>query len=388
MTQSVKKARNGDMVVFAINGVLAATWFSRLPDIKTIMEITPAQLSLLLLGIAGGSLIALPLAGRVLQQVGSVLGVRIGVSLSMVALLLAAGAVTLQKNLWPAIVALFIMGLGLGLWDVGQNLEGTVIERALGRSIMPWFHAAFSGGTLIGAGFAIPLVHFEVSILIHCAAVAVLSVALAWWGTSRFEPAKPEHAAKATSRQRSAWSEPRTLLVGVMVLAAAFTEGAANDWLAIAFVEGHETSKTLGVVAFAVFLTFMTAGRIAGTFALDRFGRVVVLRMLFASAVVGSALVVFGSTSFAFVGAAIWGVGASLGFPVGMSAAADDPARAAARLSVVATIGYLAFLGGPPLLGFLGNEFGVLRSLVVVGLVSVLALLVVPTARPLRTLTN
>ena len=59
-------------------------------------------------------------------------------------------------------------------------------------------------------------------------------------------------------------------------------------------------------------------------------------------------------------GILVWGLGASLGFPVGMSAAADDPSRAAARVSVVATIGYAAFLAGPPLLGLLGDQIGTL----------------------------
>ena len=83
----------------------------------------------------------------------------------------------------------------------------------------------------------------------------------------------------------------------------------------------------------------------------------------------------------AFIGCAIWGVGASLGFPVGMSAAADDPERAAMRLSVVATIGYTAFLAGPPLLGFLGDHFGILNALLAVGAISMLAILIVPVAK-------
>ena len=85
----------------------------------------------------------------------------------------------------------------------------------------------------------------------------------------------------------------------------------------------------------------------------------------------------------AFVGTAVWGLGASLGFPVGMSAAADDPSRAAPRLSTVSSIGYCAFLAGPPALGFLGDQFGSLRSLLLVGAVGALAILVVPIARPL-----
>ena len=83
----------------------------------------------------------------------------------------------------------------------------------------------------------------------------------------------------------------------------------------------------------------------------------------------------------AFVGAAVWGVGAALGFPVGMSASADDAERAAARMSVVATIGYVAFLAGPPVLGLLGDQVGVLHSLLVVGALALLALAVVPAVR-------
>jgi MFS family permease len=125
----------------------------------------------------------------------------------------------------------------------------------------------------------------------------------------------------------------------------------------------------------------MTGGRLLGVRLLDRHGRVPVLRALFALATLGSLLVVLGSTPVAFVGVVLWGIGASLGFPIGMSAAADDPARAAARLSVVSTIGYLAFIAGPPLLGLLGDHVGVLRSLLVVGLLALPAIAAVPAVR-------
>ncbi|MGB4808596.1 MAG: MFS transporter, partial [Candidatus Phosphoribacter baldrii] len=106
-----------------------------------------------------------------------------------------------------------------------------------------------------------------------------------------------------------------------------------------------------------------------------------VLRATFGLALVGAGLVVFGGPWLAFVGAALWGLGASLGFPVGMSAAADDPARAAARVSVVSTIGYAAFLVGPPLLGFVGDRVGVLRALLVVGLALVVTFGALPAMR-------
>ena len=385
--QTVVAARNGDLVVFAMNGFAFASWMSRVPDVREILDLTPGMLSVLLLSVSAGSLLGLPVAGRIAHRFGAVASVRIGLSLAAPGIVLAALAVHFELGRFLVMPGLFLLGLGMGVWDVAQNLEGTVIERALDKAIMPWFHAAFSGGTVLAALIGAGLVWLKVPLLVHLGVVAVLTVVAVWWGTGRFLPSQStsddvEDAASAPAvAQRSAWSEPRTLLIGVMVLAAAFTEGTANDWMAVAFVDGHDVDKALGVLALAVFLTFMTAGRVLGAGLLDRYGRVPVLRVLFASAIVGCLLVVFGNTWLAFIGCAIWGVGASLGFPVGMSAAADDPERAAMRLSVVATIGYTAFLAGPPLLGFLGDHFGILNALLAVGAISALAILIVPVAK-------
>lgn len=381
----VTSARNGDLVVFALNGFALASWMSRIPDVKQILHLTPGTLSVLLLAVSAGSLIGLPLAGRLAHRYGAESIVRLGLALAMSGELLAAIAVQFAGSPWWVVPGLLFVGLGNGVWDVSQNLEGTRIETALGKAIMPWFHAAFSGGTVVAALIGAAMTALKVPILVHIGIIVVLAVVAVLRGTGQFLPThvdEPLAEGETKPVVKSAWLEPRTLLIGLIVLSAAFAEGTANDWMAVAFVDGHQLSNAMGVVAFAVFLVFMTAGRILGTGLLDRYGRVTVLRILFAMAIVGCLLVVFGPTWLAFIGAAIWGVGASLGFPVGMSAAADDPARAPMRLSVVATIGYTAFLAGPPFLGFLGDHLGVLRALIVVGAISLIAILIVPVTKP------
>lgn len=386
MTRAVR-ARNALFAVFAANGFALASWMARVPDVKDLLQLTPGQLSVLLLSISVGALIGLPTAGRISSRIGAKNTVRLALAILVPGLLLAAIAVTYGGSMYLAIPGLFLLGLGNGIWDVAQNIEGTLVERGVNRAIMPWFHAAFSGGTVLGALVGALIVALRVPIFAHMAVVAVGVTVLTLAATGPFLSAagtssEPDGGDGASAvRGRSAWTEPRTLLIGLMVLAAAFTEGTANDWMAVAFVEGHGIDNALGVVALAVFLTFMTAGRIFGTVLLDRYGRVTVLRLMFVLAIVGCLLVVFAPTWLAFVGAAVWGVGASLGFPVGMSAAGDDPARAPMRISVVSTIGYGAFLGGPVLLGFLGDHVGVLKALLVVGVVSLVALLVVPAAK-------
>jgi len=147
----------------------------------------------------------------------------------------------------------------------------------------------------------------------------------------------------------------------------AFAEGSANDWLALSIVDGHGAANSTGALVFGVFVASMTVGRLGGVRLLDRFGRVPVLRVSAALAIVGLLMVIFvPNLAIAIVGVVLWGLGASLGFPVAMSAAADDARTAAARVSAVATIGYFAFLVGPPAIGFLGEHFGLLRGLLLV----------------------
>ena len=151
-------------------------------------------------------------------------------------------------------------------------------------------------------------------------------------------------------------------MIGGMVFALAVTEGTANDWLAVALIDGYGVERWIGVVGFGLFVTSMTAGRIWGTVLLDRYGRVAVLWSTMVAAGVGVLLIVFGQTpALVIIGIVLWGIGASLGFPVGMSAAADEEEHAPARVSVVSTVAYTAFLAGPPLLGFLGDQVGTLQ---------------------------
>jgi predicted MFS family arabinose efflux permease len=380
------RARVAVVITFATSGIAFASFASRTPAVREALGLTTAQLGLLLLCMSAGSIAGLPLSGPIVHRFGTARGVlggalTLGIGLGLTALGLAAGAVV------PAAAGLVLVGLGIGVWDVSMNVEGADVERRLGRSLMPRLHAAFSLGTVVGAGIGTLTAAAAIPIAAQVGAIAVLAPVLMVWSTRRFlpRPAPVTEERASGSGVLKAWREPRTLLVGLLVLAFAFTEGSANDWIAVALVDGHQASETIGAVAFGLFVVAMTVGRLFGGTALERFGRVAVLRATAAFALVGLLLVLLGgSTAVALVGALFWGVGASLGFPVGMSAAADDPARAAARVSVVSSIGYTAFLAGPPLIGLLAQLDGILTALFVVVGALVLGLLASGATRPLR----
>ncbi|MBA2463828.1 MAG: MFS transporter, partial [Nocardioidaceae bacterium] len=144
--------------------------------------------------------------------------------------------------------------------------------------------------------------------------------------------------------------------------------------------------QSVGAAGFGVFVAAMTLGRLFGGTQVERYGRVTVLRftaILVASGVL--AVVLSPGLPGALVGAALWGVGASLGFPLGMSAAADEEDRSAIRLSVVSSIGYTAFLGGPPLVGLLADHVGVRQAVLVACGAAALGMLSARAAAPRRT---
>ena len=375
---------------FVATGFAFASWASEIPQVRDRLGLSSAGLGLVLLSIAAGSVIALPLAGPLVARIGSLRTVQLMAGLDGVALLVVG--VGYLGGVVPVVTGLFLFGLAQGTWDVAMNVQGAVVERRLGRAIMPRFHAGFSIGTVAGALGGAGVVALGAPVTAHLVAVGVLVAALVPFAVRGFVPDTDELVETGTDAPapapRSAlvaWREPRTLLVGLFVLAFAFAEGTGNDWTSVALIDGYETSKVVSILDFATFLAAMTAGRWFGPHLLDRYGRVVVCRTMAVASVAGLLLFVFGGhLPLAFVGAVLWGAGLSLGFPVGMSAGADEPAYAASRVSVVASVGYVAFLGGPPLIGFLGAHVGVLHALTAVAVLLALAVAVAGNVAPLR----
>jgi predicted MFS family arabinose efflux permease len=391
----VRAATRATYLVFAVSGFGFASWASRIPQVKARLGLDPAALGLLLLAIALGSVVSLPLAGTLVARWGSRWTATVMATLSTAALLTVAFGYL--AGVVPVAIGLFFFGVSAGIWDVSMNVQGAAVERRLGRSIMSRFHAAWSLGTVAGALIGAIMVALHVPVTAHLAVAALVEGPVVWVVARRFvsdvadEPGVAEVAGatgedgKSGSRGSAltAWREPRTLLIGLFVLAFAFAEGTGNDWISVAVIENYKAPATLGTLTFAVFLAAMTAGRWWGTALLDRYGRVPATRSLAALAVVGLVLFIAGpALPAAFLGAILWGGGTSLGFPTGMSAAADDPALAARRVGVVASIGYCAFLGGPPLIGFLGDHVTVRHALLVVVVLLALAVLIAGALRP------
>jgi fucose permease len=369
--------------MFALSGLSIATWVSRLPAIRDGLDLTTGNVGVLIFGMSAGSILGLLLSAWLL----STLGPRRGMALSMILVAVGLAIVGIGAGVLVSPVVVFIglaiFGYGNGSVDVMMNVEGAAVEKELGKTVLPLMHALFSAGTVAGAGIGAAASALSIDVTWHAIGMSVLLVVSVLVAV-RFVPIRqdltavqPEDRAPFGERVREkllVWADPRLVFIGLIMLGMAFAEGSANDWLPIAVVDGHDQSNTTGAIVFGVFVGAMTVGRVAGGPLIDRFDRVSVLRISAATGIVGLALFIFSPVfPVAIVGAVLWGLGCSLGFPVGMSAAADDPRHAAARVSAVAMIGYCAFLVGPPLIGIVADHVGILNALLIVFVLMVVA---------------
>jgi len=183
----------------------------------------------------------------------------------------------------------------------------------------------------------------------------------------------------------SPWRDPRAVAIGLIALAFAMAEGAGSNWISLTVIDRHHTTATVGTLAYATFLSSVTLGRSLGSVIVDRVGRPGALRAA-AATVSGVVLFALGPSVWtAFTGALLWGTGAALGFPLTLSAGADDPVHAADRVGVITSIGYCGFVGGPPLIGFLAGHVALAPALLVVAVFMAGSVPLARAARPPRT---
>jgi predicted MFS family arabinose efflux permease len=390
----LSQAARATYMVFAACGFTLATFVSRIPQLRDNLKLSAAQLGIVLLTAAAGSLISRLFSQPVVTRLGQ------RGTVTVASITAAGGVVGVGLSdfagLTALIVGLLLLGLAASVWDVAMNVQAATVERALGRSAMSRFHAAFSVGTVAGALVGVAMVAGGVPVATHmvfASFVTGLSVPIAarHYLPDRHGWAPEDHAAARTDGGRragpSAWREPRTWLIGLFVLAFAFGEGAANDWISIALIDGYHTRAVLGTIAFTTFLVAVTTARWFGSGLLNTYGRVTVLRVSGVIVIVGLLLFIFGPNLIvAFAGIVLWGVGIAFGYPVGISAGSDDPVHAVGRVTVISTIGKFATFAGPPLIGLLGDHLTVLRALLVVAALQGVAVMIASATRPLPAL--
>ena len=384
MTSTIDQRRWALFSLFFLAGLTLSSWVTRTPAIRDLLDASTAQMGLVLLGLSAGSMLGILASGPLCLHFGARPVITVG-NLGVVASMPTIGLGAAAGSAVLVVAGLFLFGAGAGGADVAMNVEGADVEKIIQRPFLPLLHGGFSFGTVIGAVTGIGAIAAGLAVTWHLAAVGVVGVGLFLSairhlppGTGRRRPGD-QHA--QTTNRSDIWRDPRLLLIGLVVLAMALAEGAANDWLPLVMVDGHGLDPALGSVVYAVFAASMTAGRFAGGPVIARLGRGPALAWSAVLGAIGILLVsVVDNAVVASAAVVLWGLGASLGFPVALSLAADSGPNPATRVAVASTIGYLAFLVGPPLLGLVGDDVGLRTALLVPMAMMVIGAVIAPLA--------
>ena len=338
-----------------------------------------------------GSLLTLPTSGPLVTAIGARASGRIGVSTWALGVS-CAGVGALHASIPLATLGLVLLAAGNGLWGATMNIEAGLVQAAVRRTVVPIIQAMYAVGMLSGALLGALASQLGLPLGVHLFGLAALELiacgtAVGFYLTKEevasIAPVKDTDSGEgeeASSKKtkgltRVAWREKQTVLIALMVMSAGLVEGAANDWLNLSMVDGYGFSTAAASAAFAFFLLMMTIMRFASPRLEARLGAPALLRITFFGAVVGLLLVAFAPHhTLAVAGVALWGIGASLGFPLGISALSTDPVMTPARVSVLSTVNYGAALIGPPLLGIIADHIGYHRALAFVALPVLLAI--------------
>lgn len=379
MMKSVTRRKYSILAIMLVFGFAFSSWVTRTPAVKSAVDASTATMGMILFGISVGSMLGVVSSGPLTRRYGARAVLTVGTTSGIAGVGLIAAAVGFS-NPYGLFFGLLFFGAGSGLCEIALNIEGAAIEEVLGRPVLPALHGCFSLGTVVGALVGLLMTAVSFPVVWHLAIAAVLMLLVSLWAVPGV-PARSGVVARAhrgdsgsRQRERSIWRDPVLVLIAVVVLATAFAEGSANDWLPILIVDTHAASETLGSLVFAGFALTMTIGRFLGTPAIVRFGRARVLQLSMLIGLIGVLGVVFApNVVVSAVAVVFWGLGAALGFPVAISAAGMSEDRSSQRVSAVTSAGYLAFLVGPPLLGFVGENWGLSRALLIVAGLLVIA---------------
>ena len=358
--------------MFAVHGFIFASWAVRVPAVKQQTGASSAALGLALLGLSAGAVATMLIAGALCRRFGSSRITVISCALLSVTLVLPA----LAHSVITLALMLLVFGAAYGCLNVAMNSVAVDLVAALGRPVMPGFHAAWSFGGLAGAGIGGLLApHLSVAkhlLLIALAGLLVTAVAghTLLTRTLRMPPDDPAPSGgrpAAPDRQASAWRRALRTgravgLFGLIALCAAYDEGAIGDWGALHLRQDLGAGTGLAAAGYAAFALAEAIGRLSGTTLLERLGRTRVLVLGGLTACAGMLVASLAPDVWlALAGFAATGVGLANLFPATIARA--GLIAGSGGVALASTLGYTGFLLGPPAIGFLASEFGLRAGL-------------------------
>ncbi|MVW85825.1 MFS transporter [Pseudomonas sp. PB101] len=366
--------RMSTRIAFLIAGLLMSAWAPLVPLVKARAGLDDGGLGLLLLGLGGGSIVAMPFAGYLTAHYGC-RPVVIWATIVLCAVLPLLSTLVWLPGL---VIAVIIFGASMGMLDCAMNIQSVIVEKNSGQALQSGFHGLYSVGGILGAGAMTALLTLGLHPLI--AALCIVATVL-----GALYKAAPAFLTYGTERGGPMFAVPRgiVLFLGALCFIVFLTEGAILDWSAVFLVSSRGLEPSIAGLGYASFAAAMTVGRLTGDAIVSKLGgvRVVALGGLCAAAGMIVSLGIDGWAA-SLIGYALVGAGCSNIVPVLFTAVGRQQRMPqAVAIPAVISMGYAGILIGPVFIGAVAHLSTLSFAL---GCVIVLLVFVSATARLLR----
>lgn len=347
---SPKRIRNAVAFFYFCQGLAFSSWASRIPTIKSELNISEGQLGTLLLLMPIGQLCTMALSGKLVAAFGSKNVLRI-VVVFYAAILCCIG---LASNFWQLGFVLFFFGVAGNMCNIAVNTQGVEVEKIFNRSIMSSFHGAWSIAGFTGALIGLLFVNLNLTIFNHFSVIFILIL------INLFINQRYLVAGKGVKTEKKPFfSKPESSLIqlGVIGFLSMATEGAMFDWSGVYFKEIVKAPENLVIVGYASFMVMMATGRFVGDYFIRTYGPKRILQCSGVLMSLGLLISVFFPTiiicTIAFM---MVGLGVACNVPMVYSAAGQNKkVSPGVALATVSSVSFLGFLMGPPLIGYIAE---------------------------------
>ncbi|MBL7738813.1 MAG: MFS transporter [Chitinophagaceae bacterium] len=353
-------------------GFCFASWASRIPDIKTNLHLSEAELGTVLLALPIGQLLTMPISGRLVTKYGS----RTILSFAILLYAIELTNIGWATQMWQLALALFIFGVVGNMSNISVNTQGVLAEKIYGRPIMTSFHGVWSVAGFSGAMVGLLMMNLKLTPRQHFFVVAAMVFIVVLIARKYLIP-----GTSAPAEKKKFFSKPDGVLVqlGIIAFCSMSAEGAMFDWSGVYFKEVVKTPESLVIVGYASFMIMMATGRFIGDRIIARVGRKKLIQISGILVLAGLLIsVAFPYLITATLGFLVVGFGVSSIIPTVYSTAAKSskigPGMA---LASVSSIGFLGFLMGPPVIGYIAQLASLRYSFAVVALFGLCITLIV-----------
>ncbi|GAA4268851.1 MFS transporter [Hyunsoonleella aestuarii] len=359
--------------VFCSLNIMIGTWVLYIPQVKAKLNLNDSQIGVALFCLALGILVFLPLVPFITKKVGlgkyTIIGI-ILFSLAFIGPLLATNYVFLC-------VALFIVGIFSGSTDVAMNALVSRIEKEDSKNIMSSAHGFFSLGGAIGAILGSFLMMYFTNPIFHMTLMATIVITINIGLSKHYLKINEEHNVSKEKEPFKLTTFTPLIIVAFLAFVIMSSEGAIEHWSSLYLFEvvGITTDNLAGL-GFILFSATMTIGRFFGDGVSARIGSTKTILFGCVLACVGYLCVLFNTLIITVIGFGVIGLGLSVIVPeLFRIAGKAKNVSASSAISFVSGIGFIGFLLGPVVLGFISDAYSLEMSFITLLILTVLALL-------------